>query len=77
GAFDVLQDLSQQRTKGILETAARDAKSPIGAAYAAYLDTAAIEAKGLAPIRPWLDKIKALQSKDGYAALVAEAEHNG
>ncbi len=77
GAFDTLQDLSEQRTRGILEEAGKDPKSKIGAAYAAYLDTAAIEAKGLAPIKPWLSHIKALQSKDGYAALVAEADRNG
>lgn len=77
GAFDVLQDLSQQRTRGILDEAAKDQASKIGAAYAAYLNTDAIEAKGVAPIKPWLDKIKALKSRKGYAALVAEADRNG
>jgi len=76
GAFDVLQDQSRQRTHEILE--AEKAKgSKIGQAYAAYLDTDTIEAKGLTPIRPWLDRIKGLKSKSGYAALVAEADVNG
>ena len=74
GAFDTLADLSRDRTRGILE-AAGDSK--IGQAYASYLDTAAIEAKGLAPIRPWLDTIKRLNDKAGYAALVAQADRNG
>ncbi|MDR6126517.1 putative endopeptidase [Sphingomonas sp. SORGH_AS802] len=74
GAFDTLADLSRDRTRGILE-AAGDSK--IGQAYASYLDTAAIEAKGLAPIRPWLDTIKRLNDKAGYAALVAQADCNG
>jgi len=74
GAFDTLADLSRDRTRGILE-AAGDSK--IGQAYASYLDTAAIEAKGLAPIRPWLDTIKGLNDKAGYAALVAQADRNG
>ena len=70
GAFDVLADLSRERTRGILE-AQRGAK--IGQAYATYLDTAGIEAKGLAPAKPWLNKIKGLNSKAGYPALLAEA----
>ncbi len=77
GAFDVLQDLSQDRTKGLLEAAMAVPDSKIGMAYGAYLDTAAINAKGLAPIAPWLKRIKALKSKKGYAALVAEADRNG
>ncbi|QNA83710.1 M13 family metallopeptidase [Sphingomonas sp. So64.6b] len=77
GAFDLLQDLSRERTRGILEAAKAKPGSKIGAAYAAYLDQAAIEAKGLAPIKPWLNKIKALKSPAGYAALVAEADRNG
>ncbi|MGH6614097.1 M13 family metallopeptidase [Sphingomonas sp.] len=77
GAFDLLQDLSRDRTKGILEAEAAKPGSKIGAAYAAYLDQAAIEAKGLAPIKPWLDRIKALKFSTGYAALVAEADRNG
>ena len=77
GAFDTLQDLSQMRTRGLLEAAAKDPASKIGNAYAAYLDTAAIEAKGLAPIQPWLDRINGLNSKDGYIALAAEADRAG
>ncbi len=76
GAFDTLADLSRERTRGILE--AEQAKgSKIGQAYAAYLDTGAIEAKGVGPAKPWLDKIKALSSKAGYPALAAEADRNG
>ena len=74
GSFEVLADLSQQRTRGILDAAKADPNSKIGVAYATYLDTAAIESKGLAPIQPWLNKIKGLKSKAGYAALAAEAD---
>jgi putative endopeptidase len=77
GAFDVLQDLSQQRTRGILEEAGKDPDSKIGKAYAAYLDTDTIEKKGLAPVNPWLRRIKRLGSRQGYAALVADADRNG
>lgn len=76
GAFSVLADLSRQRTRGLLEAARLDTGSKIGRAYAAYLDSAAIERAGLAPIKPWLARIKAT-GKAGYAALLAEANRNG
>ncbi|THD36559.1 MAG: M13 family peptidase [Sphingomonas sp.] len=77
GAFEVLQDLSDKRTRGLLETAATNPNSKIGRTYATYLDTATIEAKGLAPIKPWLDRIAGLSSKNDYAALLVEASRAG
>lgn len=76
GAFNVLQDLSRERTRTILEGAKGDPRSKIGAAYAAFLDTAAIESAGLKPIQPWLAKIRKVD-KAGYPALLAEADRNG
>ena len=76
GAFDVLADLSRERTHTILEQA-KGQRNQIGTAYATYLDTGTIEAKGLSPIKPWLDRIKGLGDKSGYAALLAEADRNG
>ena len=75
GAFDTLADLSRERTHGILE-AEKGRGSKIGTAYAAYLDSAAIEAKGLEPAKPWLDKVKAV-TKASYPSLLAEADRNG
>ena len=77
GSFNLLSDLSEARTKGILEAAAKDPASKIGTAYATFLDRPAIDAKGLAPIQPWLGKVKALNARAGYAALVAEAARAG
>ncbi|HYU12652.1 MAG TPA: M13 family metallopeptidase [Stellaceae bacterium] len=77
GAFNVLDDLSHVRTQEILEAAKSDPNSKIGTAYAAYLDTGPINAKGLAPITPWLDQIRGLKSKAGYAAVLAKADRNG
>ncbi len=73
GSFNVLDDLSKVRTHEILDQAAADPSSKIGAAYAAFLDTAAIETKGLSPINPWLGEISGLRSKAGLAALYAKA----
>ncbi|WP_353227393.1 M13-type metalloendopeptidase [Novosphingobium sp.] len=77
GMFTVLDDLSKQRTQGILKAELANPASRIGNAYASYLDLATVEARGLTPIRPWLDRIKALATKADYPALVAEAVRNG
>ncbi|WP_242416032.1 M13 family metallopeptidase [Sphingomonas panni] len=77
GMFTALDDLSKTRTRELLDAAKGDPNSKIGVAYATYLDQAAIEAKGLAPIQPWLTEIKGLTSKAGYAALAAKASQAG
>ncbi|MEG3086226.1 M13 family metallopeptidase [Sphingomonas sp. PB4P5] len=71
GAFNILSDLSESRTREILDGVATDPNSKIGMAYATYLDRAAIDAKGLAPVQPLLAKIKATP-KAGYSALIGE-----
>ena len=77
GMFTMLDDLSSKRTQEILNDTRDDPTSKIGNAFASFLDEAGVEAKGLAPIQPWLGRIKALSSRAGYAALVAEADRAG
>ena len=77
GMFTALQDLSQQRVRELLDAAKDDPNSKIGAAYSSFLDEAGVEAKGLAPIEPWLKEIRALNSRSGVAALQARAARNG
>ena len=77
GSFSVLQDLSQQRVRDILDAAKDDPTSRIGMAYSSFLDEAGVEAKGLTPIQPWLDQVRGLKSKAGFAALQGEAARNG
>ena len=77
GMFTRLDDLSKDRTRVIIEEAAKDSNSKIGNAYGSFLDSAAIEAKGLAPIQPWLGEIKGLSNRSGYAALAAKAGRYG
>lgn len=74
GTFDVLGDLSRERTRAIIEETAKDPNNKIGAAYASFMDEGAVEAKGLAPFQPWLDEIKGLDSKSGLAELYAQAD---
>ena len=77
GAFNLLSDLSEARTRDILEAAARDPGAKIGIAYATFLDRPAIDAKGLAPIQPWLDRIHGLTTRAAYPALLSEATRAG
>ena len=77
GMFTKLDDLSRERTRTIVEEAAKDPANKVGAAYASFLDEAAVETKGLAPFEPWLGEVRALSSKAGYAALLARAERRG
>lgn len=77
GMFTRLDDLSRARTREILDGVKDDRASKIGNAYASFLDEAAVEARGLAPIKPWLDQIKAVKTKADYAALIGRADRNG
>jgi putative endopeptidase len=77
GMFTVLDDLSKSRTKDILDQARNDPASKIGRAYSAYLDEKTVEGKGLMPIKPWLNEIKAVKTKAAYAAILAKAMRSG
>jgi putative endopeptidase len=78
GPFDRLDELSKERVRGIIERAAATGapagtpEQQIGDYYAAYLDTAAIEAKGLAAVRADLERIAAAHSHEQIARLFGE-----
>jgi putative endopeptidase len=77
GMFTALGDLSLDRTHAILDEARTDPNSNIGRAYSSYLDEAGIEARGLAPITPWLTQVRALTNRADYPALAAAADRAG
>ncbi len=77
GMFTLLDDLSRERTRGIIEEAAKQDGSKIGTAYNAFLDQAAIDARGLAPFEPWLNEVRGVNSRDGYLQLLAKAARMG
>ena len=77
GSFNILDDLSRERTRGIIEDQAKDPNSRIGAAYASFMDTAAIETKGLAAFDPWLSQVRGISAKKDLAALYAESDRLG
>jgi len=78
GSFTVLADTSDERVRRIVESlAAAKARTDtvegkVGAYYAGYLDTAAIDKAGLAPVKPLLDSIAAVQTREQLATWLGQ-----
>ena len=75
GRFDELQERNNDILHRILEQAAAGGSAEskkIGDYYASCLDEPAIDAKGLAPLDPLLQKIAALNNVNDLAPLLAE-----
>ena len=75
--YSKLQELSVARTRRILEDAEKQAGSQMGDFYASFLDEAAADRKGVAPLQPWLAQIAAAQDKSALAASVAAFQRQG
>jgi putative endopeptidase len=75
GIDSVLNDQIDKDVRDIIEGAAEDSSQSrgidqqIGDFYASWMDEATIEAKGLAPAKPYLDKIDAVHSRGGLIDL--------
>ena len=76
-AMTRLQDMSDDLLRGILEGLqqrkwpAGSAEARLAGAYAAFMDTAGIAARGMAPARPWLDRIAAVKDRADLLAVFA------
>jgi putative endopeptidase len=83
GAFIELRDRSESALHDILEQAAASHAAAgtdlqkVGDFYAAYMDTARIEAAGLTPLRPELARIAALQGREALPELFAALQEIG
>ncbi len=84
GMFALLRDRSQTQTRDIIEAQARrkDARPgsearKVGDFYATFMDEAAIETKGLAPLKPTLDAIQAIGDRAQLAAYFGRATRQG
>jgi predicted metalloendopeptidase len=69
GIFAILADETRKRTQSLIQESAKagsagsaDARK-IGDYYASFMDEAAIEAKGIAPLKPQLDAISAIANR--------------
>jgi len=83
GTMSVMTERNRERLKTILEEAAAAGPGApahvkqIGDLYAACMDTAALDARGLEPVRPVLDRISAVSDLNGLRALLVEFQMNG
>ncbi|MES2045305.1 MAG: M13 family metallopeptidase [Pseudomonadota bacterium] len=77
GMFNVLGDRSLDQTRTILEAATRTPGNKIGDFYASFIDESAANAKGIAPIQPWLDQIGAINDKTALAVEMAQLRRQG
>ena len=82
GGFAILRNLSDERTRAVIEGAAATpggdpVSAKIGDTYASFMDAAAIEAAGAAPLKPYLAKIAAIASPSDLAKAFADATMHG
>jgi putative endopeptidase len=82
GGFDILRDLSDQRTRAVVEEIARDPKASAeakkaGLLYTSFMDEAAIEQRGANPLKSELAAIAAIKSPAGLSAYIGAAARDG
>jgi putative endopeptidase len=83
GRLDEVSERNQATLREILEKAAKpDPKrgaidQKIGDYYAACMDEATIESKGLISLKPQLDRIAAIKTKAGIAPVLAHLQSDG
>jgi putative endopeptidase len=77
GMFHVLQDLSLERTRAILEDSAKTPGAKPGDYYASFMDEAAIEAKGVAPVKLWLADLASATTKEELVGKAAKLQTSG
>ena len=84
GSFNALDDLSQERLKGIIELAAKSSPNypnadmqKVGDLYLSYMDSVTIEKLGVKPVEPTLKEINALKSTKDLPALFAKLGKSG
>jgi putative endopeptidase len=83
GAFLLLRDRAEDHLRAIIEKAVAgepaddDDARKIGALYASFMDTEAIEARGAEPLRADLDRIDEVRDVDGFVRLLGELQRQG
>ena len=83
GVWDVLDEQSRTDVRQILEEAGKTRakagsnRQKIGDYYASFMDEAAIEAKGAAPLKAQLDAVAAIRDVHGLADYMGRAGRSG
>jgi putative endopeptidase len=79
GAFDMLQELSQNRMHAVLDQAANDGQASgdrarVGALYRSFMDEAKLEALGAKPLQGDLDQVRAAKTRSDIARLMGQGQ---
>ncbi|MDO9478596.1 MAG: M13 family metallopeptidase [Pseudohongiella sp.] len=83
GAFNMLAEENELRLRSIIEDAMAENAAPgsnaqkIGDFFASYMNEERIEALGLTPIQPMLDRIAAIQTHDELTTTMADLRSSG
>ena len=83
GGFGVLAELSNTRTRTLIEDIASKPapkgtnEQKIGDLYRSFMDEQAIEKAGIEPLKPYLARIDAIHNQHDLAAAFAEANRTG
>ena len=76
GVFFVIADETRTRTRGLIEEAEKTTSGgdwrKVGDYYATFMDEAGIEQKGIAPLKPELDRIAAIGDRTALARAMGE-----
>src|SRR5262249_49057072 len=79
GSFSTLRDKAAKRTADLIEDIAKKNNAPgsddgkIADFYASYMDEAGIEAKGLTPLKPALERIAAIGNKTALSRVLGQS----
>lgn len=84
GVFNELNETNRTRLKGLIaDIAAQPNNAPgsiaqkIGDLYTLAMDSAKLNADGMAPIKPQLEKIAAISKKEDIVPMIGELLHSG
>src|SRR5437870_2955742 len=79
GIFAILADETRKRTVSLIQDSANAGSNAseearkTGDFYSSFMDEAAIEAKGIAPLKPQLDKVVAMKDRKDLARAIGES----
>lgn len=83
GRFDELQERNRAELHNILDSVsdAKKKRTPleakVGDFYAACMDEAGIEKKGIAPLQPWLKQIDAIKTREDFFKTIGRFNSEG
>ncbi len=83
GVFDALRDKSEVDVRTLLDELAASSPAPgsvqqkVADLYASWMDEAALEARGIEPLRADLDAISAARTKNDVVALMGNVDYAG